>query len=46
MTRERDRCTKVVHMSNDEKRKYAIRLNRIEGSIRGINKMIYENMYG
>ena len=45
MTRERDRCTKVVHMSTDEKRKYTIRLNRIEGSIRGINKMISEDRH-
>ena len=29
MTRERDRCTKVVHMSNDEKRKYTIILEEL-----------------
>ncbi len=28
---------------NDEKKKLEIRLNRIEGQVRGINKMITEN---
>lgn len=45
MTRERGRCTKVVHMNEEDKKKYTIRLNRIEGSVRGINRMISDDRH-
>lgn len=40
MAKESDRCKKIVHRSLDEKNDYIKRLNRIEGQVRGISKMI------
>ena len=45
MTKESDRCKKLEHRTFDEKHNYVKRLNRIEGQVRGINKMIEEDRY-
>ena len=43
MSKESDRCIKLHHRSDEEKKAYVVRLNRIEGQIRGINKMVTED---
>lgn len=43
--KESDRCKGLVHRSNDVKHDYVKRLNRIEGQVRGISKMICEDRY-
>ena len=45
MSKESDRCIKLHHRSDEEKKAYVVRLNRIEGQIRGIKKMIGEDAY-
>lgn len=45
MTKESDRCKKLEHRTFDEKHNYVKRLNRIEGQVRGINKMIEEDRH-
>ena len=45
MTKESDRCKGLVHRSDDVKHDYVKRLNRIEGQVRGISKMICEDRY-
>ena len=43
MSKESDRCIKLHHRSDEEKKDYVVRLNKIEGQIRGINKMVTED---
>ena len=45
MAKESDRCTKLVHRKKKKKHNYIKRLNRIEGQVRGINKMIEEDRH-
>ena len=45
MTKENDRCTKEKHRTTEEKNSCIKRLNRIEGQIKGINKMIKEERH-
>lgn len=45
MSKECDRCKKLVHRSREEKQSYIKRLNRIEGQVRGINKMVDEDRH-
>lgn len=45
MSKECERCKKLVHRSDDEKNSYIKRLNRIEGQVRGINKMVEDDRY-
>lgn len=45
MTKESDRCRRVKHRTEEEKKKYHQRLNRIEGQVRGINKMVGEDRH-
>ncbi len=45
MTRESDRCKREVHRTEEEKCNYIKRLNRIEGQVRGISKMISEDRH-
>ncbi len=45
MNKECERCKKFVHRSDDEKNSYIKRLNRIEGQVRGINKMVEDDRY-
>ena len=45
MAKESDRCTKLLHRTEEEKHNYIKRLNRIEGQVRGINKMIEEDRH-
>ena len=40
MIKEKNRCTLKQHRTEEENKTYSIRLNRIEGQIKGINKMI------
>lgn len=40
-----DSCKKVVTRTSEEKLLFTKRLNRIEGQIRGINKMVNEDRY-
>ncbi|MGN0993166.1 MAG: metal-sensing transcriptional repressor, partial [Bacilli bacterium] len=39
------RCKRLVHRSDDVKHDYVKRLNRIEGQVRGISKMICEDRH-
>ena len=45
MSKECERCKKLVHRFDDEKNGYIKRLNRIEGQVRGINKMVEDDRY-
>ena len=45
MNKECERCKKLVHRSDDEKNSYIKRLNRIEGQVRGINKMVEDDRH-
>lgn len=45
MIKESDGCKGLVHRSDDVKHDYVKRLNRIEGQVRGISKMICEDRY-
>lgn len=45
MSKESDRCYKLQHRSEEEKKNYIKRLNRIEGQVKGINKMITEDRH-
>jgi len=45
MSKEKDRCHKPQHRSEEEKKNYIKRLNRIEGQVKGINKMITEDRH-
>ena len=45
MSKECDRCKKLVYRSDEEKQSYIKRLNRIEGQVRGINKMVDEDRH-
>lgn len=45
MTREKDNCKKIKHRSDEEKNSYIKRLNRIEGQVKGIAKMIDEDRH-
>lgn len=45
MSKECERCKKLVHRSDDEKNSYIKRLNRIEGQVRGINKMVEDDRH-
>ena len=45
MTKEKDRCTKENHRTQEEKINCIKRLNRIEGQIKGINKMIKDERH-
>lgn len=40
MVKEKNRCTLKVHRTEEQNINYTKRLNRIEGQVRGINKMI------
>lgn len=40
MKKEKERCTIKVHRTEEQNIVYTNRLNRIEGQVRGINKMI------
>lgn len=42
---EKDRCKKTKHRSIEEKNNYIKRLNRIEGQIKGISKMVEEDRH-
>lgn len=43
--KEENRCTIKVHHTDEEKRKYMQRLNKIEGQVRGIGKMLEEDRH-
>ena len=45
MVKEKDRCKRITHRSPEEIDKYVKRLNRIEGQVRGITKMIKEDRH-
>ena len=45
MIKESDGCKGLVHRNDDVKHDYVKRLNRIEGQVRGISKMICEDRY-
>ncbi|MGM9879032.1 MAG: metal-sensing transcriptional repressor [Bacilli bacterium] len=45
MSKESDRCKRSVHRSCEEKGNYVKRLNRIEGQVRGISKMIGDDRH-
>lgn len=45
MSKECERCKKLVHRTDDEKNNYIKRLNRIEGQVRGINKMVEDDRH-
>jgi len=40
MVKEKTRCTLTKHRTEEQNINYTKRLNRIEGQIRGINKMV------
>lgn len=43
MSKESSRCTKKQHREEKIKKEYGVRLNRIEGQVRGIHKMVEED---
>ena len=45
MIKEANRCKKVTHRTQEDIDKCCTRLNRIEGQIRGISKMIREDRH-
>jgi len=45
MNKECNHCKRTKKRSEEEKDNYIKRLNRIEGQIRGINKMVVEDRY-
>ncbi len=45
MYKESENCKKVKHRTEEEKKVYSRRINRIEGQIKGINKMIEEDRH-
>jgi DNA-binding FrmR family transcriptional regulator len=45
MYKESENCKKINHRTDEEKKEYSKRLNRIEGQINGINKMIEEDRH-
>lgn len=45
MSKESSRCHKIQHREDKDKKEYIIRLNRIEGQVRGINKMVEEDRH-
>ena len=45
MSKESEKCHKIQHRDEAEKKEYVIRLNRIEGQIRGINNMVKEDRH-
>ena len=45
MVKEKERCTRKQHRSQEEIKDCSKRLNRIEGQIKGINKMIQEDRH-
>jgi DNA-binding FrmR family transcriptional regulator len=45
MVYEKDRCHKIKHRTEEEKTDYVKRLNRIEGQIKGIIKMVNDDRH-
>ena len=45
MSKEENRCIRKTHRTTAEKDDYVKRLNRIEGQIRGINKMVQDDRH-
>lgn len=45
MTKEEKRCTRKIHHTKEEKSDYIKRLNKIEGQVRGISKMIEDDRH-
>ena len=45
MKQEKNHCKKRIHRSDVEKIDYSKRLNRIEGQVRGIKKMVEEDRH-
>ena len=45
MNKEENRCKRITHRSQEDINKYVKRLNRIEGQIRGISRMIEEDRH-
>lgn len=45
MSKECEACKRTKHRTDEEKREYTKRLNRIEGQIRGLSKMIEEDRH-
>lgn len=45
MIKEKERCILKQHRTEEENQKYTKRLNRIEGQVRGINRMINEDRH-
>lgn len=43
MKKEVNKCERDVHRSEEEKHSYIKRLNRIEGQVRGISRMVDED---
>lgn len=43
--KEKERCLIKTHRTEEEKIKLSKRLNRIEGQVRGINKMLQEDRH-
>ncbi len=45
MYKEENRCKRITHRSTEEVSKYVKRLNRIEGQVKGISRMIEEDRH-
>lgn len=45
MTKECERCHKLQHRDEEVQENYIKRLNRIEGQVKGISKMISDNRH-
>lgn len=45
MTKEEKRCTRKIHHTESERKNYIKRLNKIEGQVKGINKMIADDRH-
>jgi DNA-binding FrmR family transcriptional regulator len=45
VTKECERCHKLQHRTEEEQNNYLKRLNRIEGQVKGISKMITDNRH-
>lgn len=43
--KERCECSKSTHRSTEEKKNIQTRLKKIEGQVRGVNKMIEDDRY-
>ena len=45
MAKECNRCHKLQHRTEEEQKDYIKRLNKIEGQVKGISKMISDNRH-